>query len=521
MRNYGNGLLVAVLVLILVGRSTPVAQAETNDTSQDAIIPATSLKTLPFPQSITVSSGSVILPTKVYFQFNDHKLQSLIPILNTEYQLFTGGRVVTRSDSTKSSGQLSLALDPALDQQAYRLVIDSNVQVTGGSYQAVAMAGSTLWQLLERQTDGQFAVPRVTISDSPALPFRALLIDVARKWHDVSTLEQLIELTRWYKINYVQLHLTDNELFTFPTTAFPELTSPDKHYTKAELRGLVEYARDRGVTLIPEIDVPGHARLMIERRRDKFGFATELKDGKQRPLSTINIGRTAAYTALDKLIGELAQVFSTSPYIHMGGDEANLEPLLADAEVRRYMSAHNLTNLDELYRHFIVRMNEIVKRHGKQMIVWEGFKKAGQVEIPRDVIVMAFETAYQLPQDLLAGGYKVINTSWQPLYVVNERNWDPAYIYTTWNPYRWENPFPQHPSFKPIQLEPNPQVLGAMMCAWEQPPEVELSSLRQRLAAFSERVWHGGLQPERSVSWFENAFVHTDAGLSALLTPAK
>ncbi len=513
MCNRGRVLFLFVITIgLLAGRSL----AEGSDTPlKRAGTVCESLNTLPSPKSAVFDMVLLTVTPNLSCKVATSKLRPLVQVIDKEFHQITGGRIVVATSG--SSSQVTLALDLAMDEQTYRLIIDSNIQITGGSYQAVAMGTVTLLQMLKRQSDGRFAVPRVTISDCPALPFRGLLVDVARKWHDVSTLQQLIELARWYKINYVQLHLSDDTLFTFPSSPFPELPTPEKHYTKAELRELVEYARVRGVALIPEIEMPGHARPMVERRPDKFGFESTLKDAHGRTINTMNIGREKAYGALKTLVGEVADIFKTSPYIHMGGDEANLEPLSAEPEGQRYMETHQLANVHELYRHFIVQMNEIVKRHGKQMIVWEGFRKDGQVEIPRDVLVMEFETAYQLPQDLLAGGYKIINTSWKPLYVVNERKWEPEYIYNSWNPYRWENPFPQHPSFKPIQLEPTPYVIGAMMCAWEQDQDIELPSLRQRLAAMSERTWHGGLQPEQPFAWFEEALVHTDQTLTTIL----
>lgn len=135
-------------------------------------------------------------------------------------------------------------------------------------------------------------------------------------------------------------------------------------------------------------------------------------------------------------------------------------------------------------------MNEIVKKHGKKTIVWEGFHKDGKTEIPRDVTVMVFESLYNIAPDLIAQGYSVINTSWQPLYVVNQRNWSPEYIYG-WNMYRWENWWDQSKAFKnPITVPPTKMVLGAQICAWEQPEQAEIPSLRLRLPALSERLWN-------------------------------
>jgi hexosaminidase len=181
------------------------------------------------------------------------------------------------------------------------------------------------------------------------------------------------------------------------------------------------------------------------------------------------------------------------------------------------MDAHGIDSLDELYRHFLVRMNDIVKRHGKKTIVWEGFSKIGKTCIPRDVTVMVYECKYNVPQDLLADGYHIINTAWQPLYIsgVLSRMWSPECIYR-WNYYRWENWWEQSKAYKnPITVEPTPQVLGAQMCAWELVQEKELPLLRDRLAAMSERAWN----PDATSSFadFSRRFQVTDAGLETLL----
>ena len=473
-----------------------------------------SLALLPLPRTIALARGTLTLPPTLACRIGDPTLQPLLAVLDGEYRMLTSGRVIEATAATRATCFLSI--DPSLAEEEYRIAADSTVRLAGGSYRSVAMASVTLLQMVGRRAGGGATVPHAVITDSPSSSFRALLVDVGRQWHEVPVLEQLIELARWYKITYLQLHLTDHDLFSFPTRAYPELPTPGKHYSEADLRHLDEFARARGVTLIPEFEVPGHAARMIERRPDLFGFS-----GVREWRGTINMGREAAYAALDTIIGEIAGAFRTTPYIHIGGDEASLDELTADADVKRYMKAHDLADIHELYRHFLVRMNEIVKRHGKRTIVWEGFRKEGRVEIPRDMLVMAWETIYQLPQHLLAGGYTLINVSWKPLYVVNHKKWPVEYIYERWNLYRWENWVPWMPSFTPIQLDSTSQVIGAMMCAWEQPQHVELPSLRRRLPALGERLWNGGLRPQRPFAWFRPTLDRTDSLLQVILSPVK
>lgn len=137
-------------------------------------------------------------------------------------------------------------------------------------------------------------------------------------------------------------------------------------------------------------------------------------------------------------------------------------------------------------------MNEIVKRHGKRMIVWEGVGREpnSPVQIPKDILVMAYEIRFYQPDALVRDGYTVINAAWTPLYVVNNNCRAPEEIYG-WQ-LRQFKPFGAEASDAGVLIPPEGQgnVLGAQMCAWEQPERSELPSLRLRLPAMAERIWN-------------------------------
>lgn len=466
---------------------------------------------LPFPQQLELTGGTLALPETLACHFTDASLRPLLEVISYEYGMLAGGTVVEAEDGP---APCRLDLDASLPREAYRLQIDSVISITGGSYEGVAMGTVSFLQALVPGAAGAH-VPTLKIFDQPDRPYRGLLLDVARSWHDVTTLEQLILLARWYKVNYVQLHLTDDQAFTFPTEAFPRLPTPGRHYTKAELRQLVDFAARRGVTLVPELEVPGHAGQFTGTMPELFAIT-----GPKKNRGTINMGREAVYEALDAILGEIADVFTTSPYIHMGGDEASLRHLDEDPDVRRYMAAHGLADVTELYRHFLVRVNEMIRGHGRQTLLWEGFHKEGEVEIPRDVLVMAWETYYQLPQDLLAGGYTIVNASWVPYYVVNQRKWTPEEIYG-WNIYKWGNWVDWMPSYTPIQLDSTARVIGASMESWEQPQHIVLPNLRKRLPAMVERTWNATVAPEQPLAAFRQALERTDAALERIITPLR
>ncbi|MFC1639822.1 family 20 glycosylhydrolase [Gemmatimonadota bacterium] len=465
---------------------------------------------VPWPTFVELRQGELAITPASQIIVQHSELEVLASVLTEEIGLVFG--LDLNSGREAQPGDIVLRLDPRLAEEEYTVTTDNMVVVTGGSYAGMALGTTTLLQALEPTTTGA-AIPHLEISDSPRSSYRGLLVDLARQWHSIETLKQLVVMCRLYKIRYLHLHLTDNQSFTFPSEAFPELATLGRSYTLNELRSLERFAADRGVIMVPELEIPGHSFSLVSARPDIFGISRR----DENPY-VINMGKKDAYAALDRIIGEMANVFSSSPFIHIGGDETWLAFLDEDPDAIAFMRDNGISGVDELYRYFIARMNEIVKRHGKQTIVWEGFRKDGEIEIPRDILVMAWETAYQEPQDLLGGGYRIINVSWKPLYVVRNRRWSPQRIYD-WNIYRWENWYRPTPSFVPIQLEPDESVIGGQMAAWEQTDVMEVPSLRHRLPVLSERVWNPSLQ--RGYVDLSRRMSATDKLLQHLIRPVN
>ncbi|OEK05404.1 family 20 glycosylhydrolase [Roseivirga misakiensis] len=440
------------------------------------------LNAVPMPQSFTPVNQVVRFSNASEVFASDDALKPLIELF-VEELASVSGHSLAMAESAGSSADIVFSLDDSIAPETYKIEISETVKVSGGSYAALAMARSTLLQIAS-DDEGQLAFPVMTIEDTPDSEYRGLMIDLARNWHTVENLKSLIDMASFYKSNYVHLHFTDYQSYTLPSKKYPNLSTPDRHYTFEDLEELERYSQKRGITIIPEIDIPGHASAIVKAYPELFA----LKDIKENPW-TINMGKEEVYTALDEIIGELIPVFKATPYFHIGGDEAIFHKVESDPDVQSYMKANNLgEDVHELYRHFLVRMNDIVKKHGKQMAVWEGFRTDGEVEIPKDIIVYEFETNRYLPNELVRDGYTVVNTSWKPLYVVNRKKFAPETIYN-WNVWRWENWFPRAPSFVPIQLERTNQIVGAQMCAWEQPQASEFRSLRKRLPVMMERIW--------------------------------
>ena len=458
------------------------------------------LSIVPIPKNFTLDSKKrgLVLTNSILFSTSSPEINSLVSVFEKDIESISSMDIKFK-ETTKIKADLVFEIDINLEDEEYSIQICNNIIVNGGSYNALSMAKSSLIQLLKLEKN-KLIFPVLEIKDKPDSMYRGLLIDLARMWHDVPTLKNIIDLASFYKIKYLQLHLSDDQSFTFPSEKFPKLATPDRPYSKKDFRGLVKYAKDRGIIIIPELDIPGHSRQFVEIYPEIFGVNNKMLQINTSKSNVINIGSEKVYDAIDQLIGEIIEVFDTSPFFHIGGDEANLDLYKNVPEINSFMKKNNLgADVHELFRYFLVRMNEIVKKHNKKMFLWEGFRREGKIEIPRDVVVFAFETMYHLPSHLIEDGFTVVNTSWTPLYLVNgglkqprarRAVWSPETIYS-WNIWRWENWWHKTPVYKnPMQLKVTSQIIGAQMCSWEQAGEAEIPTLRKRLPVFIERVWN-------------------------------
>ncbi len=438
---------------------------------------------LPHPKEISTSKNSLFLSGMSKTYSSKKELQLLLQLFGSELEKLTGINVEATKDKNRNA-DIIFEIDSLLSTEEYYLNIDKTIQVTGGSYQALAMAKTTLLQLATKQED-KLVFPIVRINDYPDAKYRGLMIDLARQWHCATSIKQIIDLAAFYKINYLHLHFTDDKSYTLPSKKYTLLATPDSSYSFEELKELEAYSQLRGVTIIPEIDVPGHSSPFVKMYPEIFA----IKDARENPW-IINMGNEEVYEALDHLIGEICEIFVTTPYFHIGGDEAIFNKVLDDPEVKAYMVKYGLgENVNELYHNFLIRMNDIIKKHNKQMCVWEGFQRDSKSLIPKDIVVFEFETNRYLPNNLVEDGYTVVNTSWKPLYIVNNKKWEPKTIYK-WNMWLWQNWWSKAPSSVPIQINESPLVIGAQMCTWDQPEILEIPSLRKRLPAFIERIWN-------------------------------
>ena len=277
-----------------------------------------------------------------------------------------------------AAGDIILGLaahDPTLGSEGYTLVVSA----TGVTIEANEPAGlfdaiQTLRQLLPPQVDassaqaGPWVVPGVRISDYPRYAYRGAMLDVARHFFPVATVEQYIDELAMYKINVLHLHLSDDQGWRLAVDGWPALTTVGSKtavgggsggfYTTSDYTAIVKYAQAHFITVVPEIDMPGHvgAALSSYASLNCDGVAPPINTTEEVGHTSLCVGKPAVDQFLTAVVGELAKL-TPGPYIHIGGDEA------------ASTSASD-------YALFMTKAAQVVKADGKTAMGWEDFARA-------------------------------------------------------------------------------------------------------------------------------------------------
>ncbi len=474
---------------------------------------------LPKPKEVKLEGESdhyVIYPVKAAIATND---EDFVQYANTFIGYANKLNGVTLS---YESGGIELKRDTSLKAGQYSIVCDKNgVAVSASDNDGITYGLATLHQILQYK-DGTLTVPSYTIKDQPDCSYRAIMVDLARNWHTMEQVKDYIDLCYLYKINFIHLHFTDNESYTLPSEAFPKLPSTRRSYSKQDIAKLNEYALERNIEIIPEIDMPGHVSRFTEVYPDLFKHTaiSGNADGK-----VLCVGKPGLMDNMKILLEELIQMFPNSRYIHVGGDEADFSHCNNCVDCQKYMADTGITNVKALYTKFVKDVTDLVLSLGKTPVVWEGFPKEGAETISRDIVVTAWESLYHLPNDLIREGFTVTNSSWLPLYIVQPDHsqvqggrWSPMEILQDWNIYTWRNWWNASAAYaKPIIVEPTDQVIGGTLCVWECTYDEAIHRAKENLSAMSERVWNvnGTIVPLQYLRAMDNLWKLADKLIDA------
>lgn len=497
---------IQTLLLWLAAALPTVSAADPADTHPH-------LHLIPWPKSVAVREGFLQLSAETRIVAEDERLLPLAKVLAAELEPLTDLKLLAIAADRGRAGDIVLRIDSQLraDQPilcvrqrelirttdgAHTIDIAEQAVVTGFDYRAAAEGTSTLLQLLGR-SKGKCHLPKIQIKDWPHADYCGAMLDVARQDHAIEDIKKVVQLCRIYKARYLQLHLTDDQGWTFPSTKYPQLGTKNygahggiaaRRYDLDELKKLVAYADARGVTIVPEIEVPGHSGAAVRAMPEVFD-AIDPESKQPIGIGCMNMSNEALYEVLDTLIGEMCDVFRSTPYFHIGSDEVTSGRLRLNPTYAAFMSKHGLKDDHELADHFVREVCAMVKKHGKKAIKWEGLANFAT----QDVIVMCWEGNSVFATQAQAAGYTTITCPWNL-----------AVPWEEWNIY----------SCNASQLKRSDAVLGATLVAWEQPPLTHITNLRS-LASRQERTW--GPDNQVSTTGFAARFQPLDAVAGKLI----
>ena len=257
-----------------------------------------------------------------------------------------------------------------LEGEAYRLRIGpDSLLLMAGTPEGAFRGVQTLRQLLPENANDTLAeypiwiIPGGAIEDAPRYAYRGAMLDVARHFFPVQAVKKYLDQLAYYKMNFLHLHLTDDQGWRIEIKSWPELTAiggqtevgggPGGFYSQEEYRKLVEYAADRFITIVPEVDMPGHtnAASVAYPILNGNGKTPELYTGTRVGFSTFDTRKDTVYGFIDDVVREIASM-SPGPYFHIGGDESHV------------------TKPSD-YKYFIERVVPIVRKYGKTPIGWD------------------------------------------------------------------------------------------------------------------------------------------------------
>ena len=364
------------------------------------------------------------------------------------------------------------------EDESYELEVrPSEIHLRAANPLGILHGLQTFLQLV-RLTPKGFAVAAVTINDRPRFPWRGLMIDSSRHFMPLDVIRRNLDGMEAVKLNVFHWHLSDDQGFRAESKRFPllqEKGADGLYYNQDQIRGIIAYARDRGIRVVPEFDMPGHTTSWFVGYPDLASlpgpYQIERNWGVFNPV--MDPTGESTYTFLNSFIGEMTALFPDA-YFHIGGDECNGKDWDANPRIQAFMRSHGIKSDAELQAYFTARVQKIVAAHGKTM---EGWDEVLQPDTPKDVVIQSWRGQQSLADAasrgyrgiLSAGYYLDLNQSAAEHYVVDPMGLGAA----------------------TLTQKQQQNILGGEAAMWSEyvSPENIDSRIWPRLAAIAERLW--------------------------------
>ncbi|HVZ82277.1 MAG TPA: family 20 glycosylhydrolase [Terracidiphilus sp.] len=365
------------------------------------------------------------------------------------------------------------------EDESYHLTVTAtSAELSAANPLGILHGLQTFLQLVHITPQG-FAAPAITISDAPRFPWRGLMIDAGRHFQPIPVIERNLDGMEAVKLNVFHWHLSENQGFPIESKVFPLLQEKGAfeghYYTQDQVRHILAYARERGIRVVPEFDMPCHTTSWFVgypqlasgpgpyKLEDHWGIFAPAMDPS----------RESTFVFLNRFIGEMTALFPDA-YFHIGGDECNGKEWDANPRIQAFMREHHFKNNAELQAYFTGRVQKIVAAHHKIAMGWD---EVLQPNTPRDVVIQSWRrpkglaaAARQGNRVVLSNGYYIdLNQPAAEHYLVDPLGGDAA-------------------TLTPAQQA---LVLGGEATMWSEftTPEIIDSRIWPRTAAIAERLW--------------------------------
>jgi hexosaminidase len=372
----------------------------------------------------------------------------------------------------------SLSVQAVGEDESYSLEVTATSARLRAPLPLGLLRGMETFLQLVRLDEQGFGVPAVTIKDQPRFAWRGLSMDIARHFMPLPLLKRNIDGMAAVKLNVLHLHLSDDQGFRIESKLFPALHkmgSDGQFLTQSQVRDLIVYARDRGIRVYPEFDMPGHTSSWFPGQPELASAP-----GPHRIERTwgIHFGlmdptREEVYQFLDRFIGEMAELFPDA-YFHIGGDEVVPRQWNENAAIQAYMKQNGVKDAHDLQARFNRRLLSIVTAKGKKMMGWDEILHP---DLPKDIVIHSWRgpkslaaAARQGYQGILSAGYYLdLFRPAESHYVVDPLAGDAA----------------------TLTAEETRRILGGEGCLWSEyvTPEILDARVWPRMAAIAERLW--------------------------------
>ncbi|RAJ02391.1 hexosaminidase [Chitinophaga skermanii] len=457
---------------------------------------------IPQPAKSSAGNGEFVLSTYTPITYSDLSLQPVAYYF--QQAILQSKNIPLQVASNPTGAHISLELKKLAnkDVSAYSVVMQPNkIVIQANTPNGIFYGLVSLLQLsrIQAAKNNTVALPCWNIDDAPLLGWRGFMLDEARHFFGKEKVKSLLDWMAFYKLNTFHWHLTDEQGWRFEVKQYPKLAliggvgdftnaiAPAKYYTQADIKEIVQYAAERFITVVPEIDMPGHATAANKAYPQYSGGGS-----KAHPMFTFNPAKEETYDYLTNILREANTLFP-SRMLHIGGDEVSYgnEEWPKDPAIQQLMQRKQLKDLKAVENYFMQRMADTIMSLQAKVLAWDEMAEA---DLPREKTII-YWWRHDKPQQLelaLQKGYSTVICPRLPLYFDfvqdsthrHGRKWNKRY-----------NPLEEVYQFSPLSLaKPNQQYLikGVQANLWTETVSNNERLdylLFPRICAFAEMSW--------------------------------